>query len=160
MHPEAMEWMTRYQSTENQKVLDIGARDINGSPRSLFPNADYTGMDVTDGPGVDIVADATVWNPDKAYDVVVCCEVFEHTPGWPRIIGTAWRSLRKGGLFICTMAGPGRAPHSAVDGGRVREGEYYGNVDPDLLEKELERWFRDVLVDQFGPDVRASAVKR
>jgi SAM-dependent methyltransferase len=158
-----MNWIARFATTDTVDVLDIGGRNINGSPRSLFPNADYTVLDIRPGDGVDLVADASVWNPDKPYDVVISAEVFEHTASWQRIIGTAWRSLRKGGLFICTMAGPGRPEHSAIDGGSfLHPGEHYGNVGPDDLERELERWFKDVVVDyQRSPaDTRAIARRR
>jgi SAM-dependent methyltransferase len=162
VHPEAFSWVAKYAEPADT-VLDIGGRNINGTVRDLFPGSAYTSLDILPGEGVDIVADASIWNPDKAYDVVVCAEVFEHTPSWQRIIGTAWRSLRKGGLFICTMAGPGRPEHSAIDGGAfLHPDEHYANIDPDELELELERWFRDVVVDyQTSPaDTRAIARRR
>lgn len=160
MHAEAYEWVARHATRDPLTVLDIGGRDINGTVRDLFPAADYTSLDLVDGPGVDIVADASTWTPDRAYDLVVCCEVFEHTPVWPSICRTAYAAARPGGVFIVTAAGPGRAPHSAVDGGPVRPGEYYANVKPDELRDALTAagWL-DVVVDQLGPDVRAHARK-
>jgi hypothetical protein len=39
------------------KVLEIGSYDVNGSLRSLFAKAgEYTGVDLKEGPGVDLVA--------------------------------------------------------------------------------------------------------
>ena len=35
------------------------------------------------------------------------------------------------------MATEPRAPHSAVDGGPLRHGEYYRNVEPDVLRAQL-----------------------
>lgn len=153
-----MQWVQRFATVEPVTVLDIGGRDINGSPRALFPNADYVVLDVRDEPGVDIVADAATWIPDRAYDVVVCTEVFEHTPVWRGIARTAHAALKPGGLLVTTMAGPGRAPHSAHDGGTLRQGEYYGNVDPLDLDKTLNGvGFMEVDIDCVGTDVRASA---
>lgn len=164
MHTEAYAWVQRHATTEPVTVLDIGGRNINGTVKDLFPNAAvYLAMDIADGPGVDVVADAATWTPDREYDVVVCCEVFEHTAVWPQICRTAFTACASGGLFIATMAGPGRPAHSAVDGGwQLWPGEYYGNVDPGRLERELKACgFVDVIVDQqFRPaDVRAVAVK-
>lgn len=161
MHPEAYEWVTRHATDDPVSVLDIGGRDVNGSPRPLFPNATvYTVLDIAPGDNVHIVADASSWTPDREYDVVVCTEVFEHTPVWPQICATAHKATAAGGMFIATMAGPGRDPHSAVDGRQLRDGEYYGNVDPDDLRRALaDAGWRPVLVDQHGADVRAFARK-
>ncbi len=144
-------------------MLDLGGRNVNGSVRPLFPAADpYRTVDIASGDGVDIVADAAEWTPDRVYEVVVCTEVFEHTPRWPEICGTACRALVPGGLFIATMAGPGRPKHSAVDGGPLRAGEYYENVDPKQLYYTLiVRGFAHAVVDQQRrpADVRCVAWK-
>jgi SAM-dependent methyltransferase len=164
VHTEAFAWVARYRTDDPVTVLDIGGRDINGSPRTLFPNATiYRVMDIANGPNVDIVADAATWTPDREYDVVVCTEVFEHTGSWRQICVTAYKALKPGGRFIATMAGPGRPAHSAVDGGwRLHPGEHYGNIDPDSLHRALsECGWQDIVVDsQPSPaDVRAYAVR-
>jgi hypothetical protein len=160
MHAEAYEWVAPYATAEPVKVLDIGGRNINGTVRTLFPCADFTALDILPGEGVDIVADAATWTPDRAYDVVTCAEVFEHTDVWPQIVVTAHAALGPGGVFVATMAGPGRVPHSAFDGGPLQAGEYYDNVSPDDLERELKAaGFVDIVVDQHGPDVRCAAAR-
>jgi predicted TPR repeat methyltransferase len=163
VHAEAYAWVQQHAPTDAITVLDIGGRNINGTVRDLFPNATtYRVIDIADDHGVDIVTDASTWTPDQQYDVVVCCEVFEHTPVWQGICWTAAKALTPGGWFITTMAGPGRAPHSAVDGGHIlRDGEHYGNIHPDALRAILEDCgFEDVTVDQRHmpmADVRATA---
>lgn len=162
MHAEAFAWVQLHATTDPVTVLDIGGRDINGTTRSLFPNAAYRVIDIRPGDNVDIVADASAWTPDHAYDVVLCTEVFEHTDVWPLICETAFAACRAGGRFIATMAGPGRPEHSAVDGGPLQPSEYYGNVDPVKLAEVLEACgFTDVVVDeQPSPaDVRCVARK-
>jgi len=166
MHQQAYEWVDRHADADAARVLDIGGRNINGTIRDRFPGAtEYVVLDIIDGEGVDIVADAATWRPDgERFDAVVCAEVFEHTPDWAEICCTALVALRPGGQFIATMAGPGRAPHSAMDGGpQLYPGEHYGNVDPDELAKVLDGLgFVDIEVDQQGEDVRciAWAVRR
>jgi hypothetical protein len=161
VHAEAYAWVAAHATTAAVDVLDIGGRDINGTPRNLFFGATrYRCLDILDGPGVDIVADAATWRPDRAYGVVVCCEVFEHTDAWPLICATAYDALAPGGLLIATMAGPGRAPHSAYDGGPLREDEHYANVSAAELGDTLAACgFVDVVTDyQPGPgDTRATA---
>lgn len=160
MHKEAAQWVGRFASPDPLRVLDIGGRDINGSAMEHFPNADKTVLDIAPGPGVDVVADAATWIPDREYDMVIAAEVFEHTASWPEICKTAFAALRPGGEFVVTCAGPGRAPHSGHDGRGVRPGEYYGNVDPAYLGIALRlAGFANLLIDQAGEDVRAHAVK-
>lgn len=70
---------------EKQKVnvLDIGSYDVNGTYRTIFnaPVYQYTGMDMSPGPNVDIVPrDIYQWTEiaDETFDVVVSGQVFEH----------------------------------------------------------------------------------
>jgi len=163
MHPEAFNWVRDHATDAPVSVLDLGGRNVNGSVRELFPKAtSWTALDIREGEGVDIVADAADWTPDKLYDVVVSTELFEHTPVWAEICATAYKACRPGGTVILTMAGPGRPQHSAVDGGALRPGEYYGNVGPWQLKATLEALgFVGVLVDSqpVPADVRAVATK-
>jgi hypothetical protein len=161
MHAEAMGWVRKFATTDALSVLDIGGRFINGTPRICFPNASpYTVLDIAPGPGVAIVADASTWEPTRTWDMVISTEVFEHTPVWPQICATAFEACAPGGLLVLTMAGPGRDPHSGVDGGPLRDGEHYANVDPDhLLDVLVGCGFVDVEVNHEGTDVRAAARK-
>lgn len=163
MHNEAMQWVARHATDRPVSVLDLGGRDVNGTVRPLFPNATvYRVVDILPGDGVDVVADAADWTPDRQYDVVVCCETFEHTARWPEICATAFAACRPGGQLILTMAGPGRPEHSAIDGEfRLHPGEYYGNVDPAELWRVLRAvgWRRIHVDQQVSPaDVRAVAL--
>lgn len=160
MHQQAYEWVDRHADADAARVLDIGGRNINGTIRDRFPGAvEYVVLDIIEDAGVDIVADAATWRPDgDRFDAVVCAEVFEHTPVWREICATAFDVLAPGGQFVATMAGPGRAPHSAMDGGPLQPGEHYANIDPDELAEELySLGFRGINVDQLGEDVRCVA---
>lgn len=165
MHAEALDWVSDFATAQPVSVLDLGGRDVNGSPRFFFPNATvYRVLDILPGEGVDIVADAATWQPDRQYDVVVCCETFEHAKAWPQICRTAFEACAPGGRFIVTCAGPGRPLHSGIDGyGRLHPGEWYENVDPDRLWDVLEECgWQDVDIEYlqaFPFDTRASAVK-
>lgn len=163
MHNEAFAWVAAHATQDEVTVLDLGGRNVNGSVRDLFPNATkYVAVDIREGEGVDVVADAATWVPDDEYDVVVSTECFEHTAVWPEICLTAFKATRPGGRLILTMAGPGRSEHSAIDGGPIQPGEYYGNVDPEHLKHTLiTAGFKDVVVDsRVSPaDTRAVASK-
>jgi SAM-dependent methyltransferase len=168
MHAEAMAWIAEHATDAPVEVLDIGGRDVGGdwggSPRSHFPAASvYHVLDITEGPDVDIVADASTWQPNgRRYDVVISVECFEHTGAWPAICRTAYAACKPGGLFIATMAGPGRRPHGAHGAHDLALGEHYANVRPERLRTVLERaGFTGVVVDQQDDpaDVRAVATK-
>lgn len=158
MHWEAHSWVEAFASTDTLDAVEFGARDINGSIQPLFPNARWTGVDIAPGPRVDVVANAATYQHPTEADLVVCCEVFEHTPEWRSIIANAHRILASGGMAVFTCAGRNRPPHSAVDGGGLRPDEYYANVHEDDMQQEMERvGFTDVRVEWIAHpgDVRA-----
>lgn len=163
MHPAAYAYVAGALSalpTPPRTVLEVGARNINGTVRGLFPMADYVGLDQWGGDGVDVVADAVTWQTERRFDCVVCCEVLEHERRQSQLVAALARLLAPGGLLLLTAAGPKRPPHSQVDGHPLRDGEWYGNVDPGALA----RWLRDAGVGYYsvtqlfdGDDVYATA---
>jgi hypothetical protein len=161
MHTEAMDFVKAQVASYGPfgRVVEFGSQDINGSVRELFGDAEYLGIDVVPGPGVDLVADAAEWKTRRKYDCVVCCEVFEHTPRWPMILERAYEALRLKGLLILTAATDPREPHSAVDGWDLKEGEYYYNVDPLALKGQLTPWFDWMVTTIPRGDVQAWAIK-
>jgi len=141
-------------------VVELGSRDVNGSVRHLFDTDQYIGVDWVPGPGVDVVADAEHYTPDAAPDVVICAETLEHAPNAAAICAQALRVLAPGGVFIMTAAGEGRLPHSAIDGGPLRQGEFYHNV----TAAELEGWLSGftearITTNPHAGDIYARAVK-
>lgn len=157
MHREAAAWIARWVPDRPVVVLEVGGRNINGGVRHMFQVAAWTSVDLVPGVGVDVVADFCDYEHPDPVDVVVCCEVAEHCQDWPTLVWNAAHHLGPDGLFLFTAAGPGRVPHSAEDGGEVRAGEFYENVDPDRLKSILRPLFHRFEVDVLGPDVRAVA---
>lgn len=143
MHNESR-WFLE-QSVEGlapKAVLDIGARDVNGTTRDLFPDARYVGLDIENGSNVDIVADAAEWTPDATYDIVICMSVLEHAPRWRDIITTAFVALRPGGVFVLTTVSDPFPAHSA--GGGAGD-QWYGNLTKDELTEAMS----DFTIDAF-----------
>lgn len=162
MHQSAYSWIAQQakQLPIRRSILELGSRDVNGSPRSLFTHADkYTGIDLIAGEGVDITADAATFRTDERYDTIICMEVLEHTDKAREVCRTAYHHLLKGGVAFFTAAGIDRAPHSAADGGELRDGEYYRNV----TVSELRWWLSDfqlVMVNtEIHGDIYALAIK-
>lgn len=86
------------------KVLDFGAG--NGASKTLFPsNWEWTGMDIM--PLSDNVKQGDAHNldfPDDSFDLVVSIAVFEHLHSPWIAIKEVSRVLKKGGLFLGTVA--------------------------------------------------------
>jgi SAM-dependent methyltransferase len=175
MHDEAFAYVRRTLAKlpPRQWVLDVGGRNVNGSPRELVSDASYQVLDIEPGEGVDIVADASTWNGERivdeggqryhswpVYDTISCCEVLEHTPAGEAIVRNAHDLLEPGGVLIMTMATEPRPPHSGHDGAPLREGEYYANVRPPQLWQWLRPFASRVLErDAVHGDLYAVAVK-
>jgi hypothetical protein len=163
MHPGAYNFVSYIARClpPRRRVCELGSRDVNGSVRGLFPGAQYIGVDSEPGPGVDAIGNGATWKPEppQPFDTVVSTEVLEHTSEAEAICANAYQLLEKGGVFIVTAATIGRGPHSAIDGGTLRHGEFYRNVSPVLLQEWLKP-FHFVMVDTgTATDVYAMAVK-
>ncbi len=92
---------------EHPVALEVGSRDVNGSPRSLCAPrcAGYTGVDIRDGEGVDRIVDANhlkSFFPPRHFDVVLSLEMIERVPDWPNVLFQMMSVLRMGGLLIVT----------------------------------------------------------
>lgn len=163
MHASAFRYIASVVEGQHYaRVVEVGSRDINGTIRNLVSADTYVGIDLEDGPGVDVVGDCRLWEPPWKASLVICAEVLEHSP-WPaQVVEACVYYLRPGGRLIVTCAGPGRAPHSGHDGGPDVEGEHYANIDPADLEKWLTDDLEAVKVEYkaIPCDVYATGIKR
>lgn len=143
MHDAAYQWVAKIAEARSVQqdgrlavAVELGAYNVNGSVRDLFPSVtQWTGVDVRPGPGVDVVLPAEEYRADVPVDLVVCTEVLEHTPNWREIVQNAYFMLRPRGVFIVTAASTGRTPHGC-NGGDVGS-EYYANIAADDLTAAL-----------------------
>lgn len=146
MHREVQNWLNFCRvyisgvegDLANFEVIEIGARNVNGAAKDGFgPTLVWLNNDIEPGPDVEVVMPGHEFlqaQLDMSWDAIVSCEVFEHTDTWREIVTAAAGAVKSCGWMIVTCATHGRAPHSAVDGGALKPGEYYGNVDPDEFQ--------------------------
>jgi SAM-dependent methyltransferase len=168
MHTEAKEFIQRIASRMAEcgysklVAVDLGGRETNGHARDVFyPEIEWTVVDAVKGPGVDVVANAVYWRPPAPVDLVMCAEVFEHTPYWAKIIHNAFRMLREDGRFICTAAGIGREVHGVNHDDPDQPG-WYENIEADCLKFALQAAgfsYTEVDYNSKSHDVYGYAVK-
>ena len=97
------------------KVLDVGSYDVNGSYKHLFPESqfDYKGLDMAEGPNVDIyVENPYKWNElaTDSFDIVISGQAFEHIEFFWLTLAEMARVLKKDG-FMCIIAPNGFSEH-------------------------------------------------
>jgi SAM-dependent methyltransferase len=89
-------------------VLEIGSKDYGSTAsfRELYRGAEYIGVDLEAGKGVDRVADLTAGLGDLApesFALAICCSVLEHTPRPWDMAQNIERLLRPGGALYLSV---------------------------------------------------------
>jgi SAM-dependent methyltransferase len=163
MHDSVLKFVERAtrELPEAIRVLDIGALDVNGSARGLFPNAtEYIGVDIEEGPGVDAVADAhSLMFEDipGGFDLVLCLEMMEHDSA-PWLTAAQIAVMGKpGALVLVSARGNGFPPHNPPDHFRFMEtglrsvlelgGLIVDRIDPD---PQVSGWFARCTVPELA----------
>jgi len=94
---------------KEQKLLEVGSWIAPGQENIICRKTigplvgEYIGLDMQDGPGVDIVADAKkIPFDDNHFDIVISTDCYEHID-WPReVTHEIFRVLKPGGVFYLT----------------------------------------------------------
>jgi len=180
-HPQQKEFIENVVKSkfpeffENKKVLEIGSYNINGTMRDFFTNCDYTGVDVAEGAGVDVVCKGhEFFTQIESFDVCLSCECFEHDPFWERSFWNMVKHLKPGGLLFFTCATTGRPEHgtanirpedSLASTANIPEmKDYYKNLTKiDFAEAfPLNDWFEEYvfLTNDFSCDLYFYAIKK
>lgn len=131
MHDAVRQWVARFaKETEYPTVIEVGSRNINGTIRDQILAKEWIGIDIIDGPCVDIVGDAIEYIPDfrGRADLVLCLEALEHYENTKFLTYALGQFAKPGALVIATAAGPGRGEHSGIDENPIREYEHYRNL--------------------------------
>lgn len=110
-----MEWFVKnyVEGGKDKKILDIGSYSVNGSYRDLLKDIDikYVGLDVEDGPNVDVVMDEVYnWTSieNESFDYIISGQAFEHIEYPWMTIKEIYKKLKENGIIciIAPSAGP------------------------------------------------------
>jgi SAM-dependent methyltransferase len=97
-----------------KRVAEVGAYDDNGSARphveSLNPES-YVGIDIREGPRVDIVMDAADLHTLGEFDLVISTEMLEHAEFWQDAMRGMITAVKPGGILFLTTRSPGFHHH-------------------------------------------------
>jgi SAM-dependent methyltransferase len=113
--------MENYADIRQASILEIGARDINGSLRKSAPrSAEYVGIDTEEGKGVDIVsAPGQDWPvDDDHFDLVIATSV--HDTAFWRTFLQMCRKTKPGGHVYFRAPSKGEVHRNPQDYWRFR----------------------------------------
>ena len=136
---------------DNMSVLDVGSYDVGGSIKEYFIKNDYVGVDLAEGPNVDIVLDGSQLEKlNKKYDIVISCECFEHAENWEAIFLSMYKVCKEDGFVIFTCASRGRTEHGTL---RTTNSDSPGTNDTyyrNIFKSEFQKSFNlDSLFNKF-----------
>lgn len=116
MNPAVLNFVASSLSADDvrgRSVLEVGAADFNGTPRSVLERhepAKYMGVDLYPGKGVDLVVGVSFlvdrFGPES-FDVVVSTEMLEHVQDWRWAVSQLKRVTGPGGRLLVTTRSPG-----------------------------------------------------
>jgi len=101
-------------------VLDVGSRNVNGSAREILLGkgaAEYVGIDMQPGCGVDVVCDAGALIKRfgaEAFEIVLSTCTLEHVQNLPAAVANIKAVCQPGGLIL--VAVPGKWPRHDYPG--------------------------------------------
>lgn len=116
---------------ENKKILDVGSYDVNGTMKPIFQKGQYIGLDMEQGPNVDIVGVSHQIPFEKdEFDIVISSSCFEHDDMFWISYQEMCRVLKPGGYMY--VQAPSNGPYHGWPGDNWR---FY--IDS---WKALEKW--------------------
>jgi SAM-dependent methyltransferase len=169
MHKTAMQAGRLFFATYGKPtgaVLDVGSRDVNGTLRPWAGGMTYVGLDIEQGPGVDIVSppgDPFPFAPDT-FDIVVTTSCFEHDQCFWSSFVEALRVMKPGGVLY--MSAPSNGPYHGYpydnwrfypDAGRAlsawgrRSGYDVRLIESGTLRRDADVWNDFIAVFQKAP---------
>jgi SAM-dependent methyltransferase len=143
-HREQVEFFTSVHNRfpnkfTDKKIVEIGSLIINGTLRSIFRSPHYLGVDLENGPGVDVISRAhELTYADNTFDVALSAECFEHDEHWVKSFQKMLDMTKPEGMIVFSCATDGRPEH-----GTPRTDAGSSPFTPDYYKNLNEQDFRE-----------------
>ncbi len=146
------------EDVKGKRIIDIGSYNVNGSFRPIFESwkpAEYVGVDIAEGPGVDVVCTAeetlAKFGPES-FDMVISTEMIEHTRNWRKVISNFKNLCKPGGVILVTTRSYGSHYHAYPNDFWRYEADDFKNIFSDLIINKID-------TDPVDPGVVIKATK-
>lgn len=147
------------ENIEGKKVLDIGSYNLNGCVKPIFEKASYVGVDMAQGPNVDIVANCNdLPFENNSFDIIVSISCFEHDNMFWLTFLEMLRVLKPGGFLYVNA--PSNGPYHAhpTDNWRfyldswkaLEEWGKKNGFEIDLVENYIDEPSDGIWIDSVG----------
>jgi hypothetical protein len=131
LHDKIAEYVERIG--DPGKTLEIGSYDVNGGVAHLF--TDYTGTDMREGPGVDLVVnshDLLKYFPPRSFNTIVWLETMEHDSAFWLTMGNINQLIKPNGYLMMSAPTIGYEEH--------RHPQDYWRFTEDAFHLLLDGW--------------------
>lgn len=152
------------------RILEIGALDINGSMRTydfvskgpkwreMVGCIQYIGIDLIDGPSVDVIMNAHQLNyKENSFDLVLCLSMLEHDTDPVATIKEAYRVLKPGQPLILTTVNEDHGEHRHLGGGDTETYNFFKIEE--LLKMVKAAGFKDIAYRNPETEILIRAIK-
>lgn len=120
MHWQAFQFISSckhylgYNTFDGYDILEVGSHNVNGGIRELFVPGRYVGLDLSEGPGVDVVTSGHEYRDSEQFDLTISCECFEHNPYYIETFKNMVSLTKDSGVVLITCASKGRPEHGTT----------------------------------------------
>ncbi|MDA9631395.1 hypothetical protein N9S64_01780 [Candidatus Pelagibacter sp.] len=147
-----LDQLKKADSFDNMSVLEVGSYNVGGSIKEYFVKNDYTGVDLIEGPNVDIILNGSELKKlNKRYSIVISCECFEHAESWKDIFLSMYNVCNENGFVIFTCASRGRTEHGTL---RTTNSDSPGTNDTyyrNIFKSEFQKSFNlENMFNKYG----------
>jgi SAM-dependent methyltransferase len=139
--------MNIYADLRTDAILEVGSQSVNGSLRdNALPTTRYTGVDIEEGEGVDIVVEPNKPLPveDDSFDLVIASSVFEHDPFFWSTFLEMCRATKQGGYIYINAPSNGLVHRYPQDNWR-----FYPDAGRALAQWAVSQGMAITLVESF-----------
>lgn len=148
----------RKNEIKGKDVIEVGSKDVNGSLRSYVESrepAEYIGVDIEMGPGVDILCSAEDIIDKfgkESFDIVISTELMEHVQDWKKVISNFKNICKPDGIILITTRSYGFKYHGYPHDFWRYELSDIKNIFSDYIINKIE-------MDQMKPGIFAIVKK-